>query len=71
MVPTGVTSKKVLIGAFITYLIIFSCKIVEALMLITNIIIALAPTKKPVPVANANMKVTNFFISLCISSESS
>ena len=50
--PVGVTSKNVLIGAFITLVIIYSCRMVEALMLIKNMILALAATNKPVPVAN-------------------
>jgi hypothetical protein len=51
IVPVGVTSKKVLIGAFITFEIIFSCKYRDDRMLMMKIIIALAATNKPVPEA--------------------
>jgi hypothetical protein len=55
IVPTGVTSKNVLIGAFITLVIIYSWRMVEALMLIKNMIPALAATNNPVPVANESV----------------
>lgn len=51
IVPEGVTSKKVLIGAFSTLEIMFSCKNLEDLILMMKMIIALIPTKIPVPEA--------------------
>ena len=49
IVPVGVTSKKMFIGAFNTLEIMFSCKNLDDLILMMKMIIALIPTKMPVP----------------------
>ena len=72
IVPVGVTSKNVLIGAFITLEIMFSCKYLEDLILIRKISIALMATNRPVPEAYVKVRKVKYlnmsYYSLSVSS---